>query len=135
MAKNQNENMTKLRKSWNKYWEAYSVLKKAEQELFPQLKAICTQMGQSISENDTVCGVEDDVPGEIRVVVNTGVGNYFYKFPDKYIDMSTKDRLANIRAVRQKKQDEASKINDELDRREYLRLKRKFEGKKCKKNR
>lgn len=128
------ENMTKLRKSWNKYWEAYHVLKEAELELFPQLKTIGAQMGQSISETDTVCGVED-VPGdEIRVVVNTVVGNYFYKIPDKYIDMSTKDRLANIRADRQKKQDEAAKINDELDRREYLRLKKKFEGKKCRKN-
>jgi hypothetical protein len=118
----------------HRYCQAKKQLSEIEGDLYPLIREICEISTDICYEDRIVDVVIDDEPfmlDEKAVCVRVETGEFgpaSYFFPARYLGMTIDEIKKDIAAENQKRKKEIESQELDAERKEYLRLKKKFEG-------
>lgn len=118
----------------HRYCQAKKQLSEIEGDLYPLIREICEISTDICYDDGIVDVVIDDEPfmlDEKAVCVRvehseSGPDSYF--FPARYLDMTLDEIKKDVAAEKRKHEKEIESLELDAERKEYLRLKKKFEG-------
>ena len=119
---------------FEEYVEARRKLASVEDELFSRVREIC-EVCTNISPRERITNIETededpmyfDEPEVYVEVTSYDYGDDSYYFPKRYLDMTLDEIKADVERMKKLEEEEKQRTKAEVEYRQYLRLKEKFE--------